>query len=128
MFMAPELPGQPDPRLNLIIDQQRLMSVCLFPQGLMKLRPEVVVTALSLYRFKQYTGDIIFILFEILFSLCQSELLLLFNVTLALLIERRSEEHTSELQSRGHLVCRLLLEKKNNNKNRKTYSEHFSRY
>src|SRR5437870_7363880 len=25
---------------------------------------------------------------------------------------RRSEEHTSELQSRGHLVCRLLLEKK----------------
>src|SRR5690625_5774349 len=27
--------------------------------------------------------------------------------------ERRSEEHTSELQSRGHLVCRLLREKKN---------------
>src|SRR5690625_6405383 len=27
----------------------------------------------------------------------------------------RSEEHTSELQSRGHLVCRLLLEKKKNN-------------
>src|SRR5690625_6365638 len=31
---------------------------------------------------------------------------------LALLEEARSEEHTSELQSRGHLVCRLLLEKK----------------
>src|SRR5690625_3401755 len=28
--------------------------------------------------------------------------------------EVRSEEHTSELQSRGHLVCRLLLEKKKN--------------
>src|SRR5437660_2755403 len=27
-------------------------------------------------------------------------------------VEMRSEEHTSELQSRGHLVCRLLLEKK----------------
>src|SRR5690625_6461473 len=27
-------------------------------------------------------------------------------------LTRRSEEHTSELQSRGHLVCRLLLEKK----------------
>src|SRR5690625_6554023 len=27
-------------------------------------------------------------------------------------IELRSEEHTSELQSRGHIVCRLLLEKK----------------
>src|SRR5690625_5316212 len=41
------------------------------------------------------------------------------NVTLmvqALLLsseQLRSEEHTSELQSRGHLVCRLLLEKKN---------------
>src|SRR5690625_7744246 len=28
----------------------------------------------------------------------------------------RSEEHTSELQSRGHLVCRLLLEKKKNSR------------
>src|SRR3712207_8670071 len=32
---------------------------------------------------------------------------------------RRSEEHTSELQSRQYLVCRLLLEKKKNN-----YKEH----
>src|SRR5439155_6329938 len=30
----------------------------------------------------------------------------------AALYGARSEEHTSELQSRGHLVCRLLLEKK----------------
>src|SRR5215475_15843132 len=30
--------------------------------------------------------------------------------------ERRSEEHTSELQSRENLVCRLLLEKKKKNK------------
>src|SRR5437870_7892900 len=30
----------------------------------------------------------------------------------------RSEEHTSELQSRGHLVCRLLLEKKKNKQRR----------
>src|SRR5690554_7259672 len=29
---------------------------------------------------------------------------------------KRSEEHTSELQSRPHLVCRLLLEKKKSNK------------
>src|SRR5436305_3171947 len=33
---------------------------------------------------------------------------------------RRSEEHTSELQSRPHLVCRLLLEKK---KKKRRYSE-----
>src|SRR6202522_4754553 len=31
----------------------------------------------------------------------------------------RSEEHTSELQSRRHLVCRLLLEKKNTVQNRR---------
>src|SRR5690625_5445504 len=30
--------------------------------------------------------------------------------------DSRSEEHTSELQSRGHLVCRLLLEKKKKTK------------
>src|SRR5437870_408414 len=30
-------------------------------------------------------------------------------------VAERSEEHTSELQSRGHLVCRLLLEKKKTN-------------
>src|SRR2546422_6001269 len=34
----------------------------------------------------------------------------------------RSEEHTSELQSRLHLVCRLLLEKKKNNRNRLKHS------
>src|SRR2546422_3578784 len=33
--------------------------------------------------------------------------------------ETRSEEHTSELQSRLHLVCRLLLEKKKKKKNKK---------
>src|SRR5690625_6342249 len=32
----------------------------------------------------------------------------------------RSEEHTSELQSRGHLVCRLLLEKKKKTKTTRT--------
>src|SRR5437870_13565374 len=37
---------------------------------------------------------------------------------LAVLVQR-SEEHTSELQSRGHLVCRLLLEKKKKKKNTK---------
>src|SRR5690625_6014846 len=36
--------------------------------------------------------------------------------------QNRSEEHTSELQSRGHLVCRLLLEKKNSTSTRSTLS------
>src|SRR5687768_17636759 len=38
----------------------------------------------------------------------------------------RSEEHTSELQSRLHLVCRLLLEKKKN-KNESRATEYISR-
>src|SRR3712207_8201146 len=35
----------------------------------------------------------------------------------------RSEEHTSELQSRQYLVCRLLLEKKNNSPVSDVYAE-----
>src|SRR5476651_2834932 len=35
----------------------------------------------------------------------------------------RSEEHTSELQSRQYLVCRLLLEKKKNNRMKHTHLE-----
>src|SRR3712207_7970522 len=35
------------------------------------------------------------------------------QVVLLALLRDRSEEHTSELQSRQYLVCRLLLEKKN---------------
>src|SRR5215208_7591113 len=44
-------------------------------------------------------------------------------------LRSRSEEHTSELQSRGHLVCRLLLEKKKKKKyylNKKTNNKHTS--
>src|SRR4051794_41759489 len=36
----------------------------------------------------------------------------------------RSEEHTSELQSPVHLVCRLLLEKKNDQRRRRTQNLH----
>src|SRR5436305_12034083 len=36
----------------------------------------------------------------------------------------RSEEHTSELQSRPHLVCRLLLEKKKKKKKKTKYQNH----
>src|SRR2546422_7103957 len=41
-----------------------------------------------------------------------------------MLQQTRSEEHTSELQSRLHLVCRLLLEKKKKKKEKKTNDEH----
>src|SRR3712207_7465644 len=38
--------------------------------------------------------------------------------------QNRSEEHTSELQSRQYLVCRLLLEKKKDNSNAYTHTTH----
>src|SRR2546422_7087868 len=41
-------------------------------------------------------------------------------------ISPRSEEHTSELQSRLHLVCRLLLEKKK--KKKKTFNRQYMPY
>src|SRR6266498_5296776 len=40
----------------------------------------------------------------------------------------RSEEHTSELQSRPHLVCRLLLEKKNHRTKAKTPTQNNNRH
>src|SRR5437870_9963072 len=40
----------------------------------------------------------------------------------------RSEEHTSELQSRGHLVCRLLLEKKKKHYTRRICSSVSRKY
>src|SRR5690606_42113315 len=52
-----------------------------------------------------------------LLHLFSSEWMKLFGVvtTLTAVRDFRSEEHTSELQSRENLVCRLLLEKKKNN-------------
>src|SRR3712207_7065964 len=39
------------------------------------------------------------------------------------LLDLRSEEHTSELQSRQYLVCRLLLEKKKDTRHRAAHSQ-----
>src|SRR5438477_9472345 len=44
-------------------------------------------------------------------------------VNIHLMALRRSEEHTSELQSHVNLVCRLLLEKKKKKKNKKKKKE-----
>src|SRR5206468_9165161 len=51
--------------------------------------------------------------------------LMLVVLELAVIAPDRSEEHTSELQSRSDLVCRLLLEKKKNNKTHSTPSSKF---
>src|SRR3712207_8315876 len=43
------------------------------------------------------------------------------------LLKSRSEEHTSELQSRQYLVCRLLLEKKKNNSINNSLTAHYAK-
>src|ERR1035438_10585476 len=53
----------------------------------------------------------LFILKVMIYSVCSETAPVLGNYNM----RTRSEEHTSELQSLRHLVCRLLLEKKKNN-------------
>src|SRR5690625_3243362 len=64
----------------------------------------------------QFAGSALFNSGKMIGQLTGSEtrLSLLLNHTFD--VPDRSEEHTSELQSRGHLVCRLLLEKKKKHK------------
>src|SRR5690554_7497500 len=54
-------------------------------------------------------------------STCPSQFLKLYNTEFT--DRPRSEEHTSELQSRPHLVCRLLLEKKKKQKKNTTQNK-----
>src|SRR2546422_3539703 len=67
-------------------------------------------------------GLLVAVMFAAALSSKASELAALGTTTT---IDFRSEEHTSELQSRLHLVCRLLLEKK---KKRSTESQCLYRY
>src|SRR3712207_8473972 len=55
----------------------------------------------------KFLDEIIFLLISPAYAVCGAVDVLVLNT-----IEFRSEEHTSELQSRQYLVCRLLLEKK----------------
>src|SRR5690625_6376205 len=59
-------------------------------------------------------GSLAFLLYDFYGPIMIADLETLKNPLEEKILPRlRSEEHTSELQSRGHLVCRLLLEKKN---------------
>src|SRR5690348_18162439 len=64
-------------------------------------------------------GGWLFIFYGIVFPFHES--FLQFAWWLDLIVSVRSEEHTSELQSPVHLVCRLLLEKKKKNTYYYTY-------
>src|SRR2546421_8273778 len=52
----------------------------------------------------------------------------IWDSTVTARVRERSEEHTSELQSRSDLVCRLLLEKKKKNANTQQMRGQFTRY
>src|SRR5690554_7130142 len=65
------------------------------------------------------TGTTPIPLYKNLIKAYQDKLVSFKDVVTFNLDEYRSEEHTSELQSRPHLVCRLLLEKKKKKKKKK---------
>src|SRR3712207_7710091 len=69
----------------------------------------------SQYRLLLIVIAIIFFITSILFNSLKQPLAIIFVIPVSYIgvFLTRSEEHTSELQSRQYLVCRLLLEKKN---------------
>src|SRR2546427_9088809 len=71
-------------------------------RSLLQLRKELYTFTLPLFLLLQAAAGFVLLL------ACAN----LANLVFARMIGRRSEEHTSELQSQSNLVCRLLLEKK----------------
>src|SRR5690554_7286066 len=78
----------------------------LLPQGLKLLNQAPEAWLLDMTDVKQVSSAAVALLLEWLKQAEQS------NKRIEITGMPRSEEHTSELQSRPHLVCRLLLEKK----------------
>src|SRR5690625_5583288 len=75
-----------------------------------------LVGSLSIIRFRtpiKDTRDMVFLFWSIAVGLGAGTGNWTITIVASIIVAR-SEEHTSELQSRGHLVCRLLLEKKKN--------------
>src|SRR5690625_1962252 len=91
----------------------------------------IITTILKIYIFKEYIGEEIVEHWVATGAICMLMALIYFSASIgknfiddamgSLEEEKKIGRHTSELQSRGHLVCRLLLEKKNRNIKRKTH-------
>src|SRR5690625_6810805 len=91
--------------IYLIAEGFRIPDTDLFKRNLVKMKSNNLVDQLKLRRLDEdhFIGGNYDIGTRAIFG----------GHVLAQAVLARSEEHTSELQSRGHLVCRLLLEKKN---------------
>src|SRR5690625_907115 len=82
----------------ILVSAEQLLPIANF------LKEELDYTFLSdVFGIDRYTSDD---RFEVVYNLIS------LKNRARIFLKVRSEEHTSELQSRGHLVCRLLLEKK----------------
>src|SRR3712207_6899027 len=100
------------PRILLVDDEQSLQTLLSFP--LRKDGYEVVQATdgrQALARFGEGTFDLVVL--DVMMPRVDG-----LEVCRRLRARSRSEEHTSELQSRQYLVCRLLLEKKTRNRNK----------
>src|SRR5690554_6972161 len=115
MTIEPLLPDPHDPRLSRSVEgvdetgQPKSLSVIEERPLTIYLNSQEIVTAMTIGDHPEYLA--------LGFLLNQGMLKATDQVT-----GIRSEEHTSELQSRPHLVCRLLLEKKKKKKE-KAYKE-----
>src|SRR5690625_81824 len=76
------------------------------------IRQQVLQTAIVPKEKQSISGDVLFVEVDGLYTKSQGKGGKGRELKISAVHEGRSEEHTSELQSRGQLVCRLLLEKK----------------
>src|SRR5690625_3067160 len=78
-------------------------------EDVMNIVPEALLRALDMESISSYEQFISAEYYGLFYLFILSAFVIIISINLL----ARSEEHTSELQSRGHLVCRLLLAKKN---------------
>src|SRR5690625_6649952 len=112
MFVRKPLAGTTQTGLHLVGDQKDTFAVAKRADALDKLLGAHAYPALALHEFEHNGGGMrTYQRFHTL-QVIKGRVFKPRHHGLKTFVVFRSEEHTSELQSRGHLVCRLLLEKK----------------
>src|SRR5690625_5534935 len=108
--MSEQYPSYNAPKSSVTISPVSISFVLATPWGIAERCPEAIIRS----KLEEVApASRIYISILLLISISVTPGRRSFNMfEKALSAMFRSEEHTSELQSRGHLVCRLLLEKK----------------